>query len=385
MKVTVLIVAAGRGVRAGGVRPKQYRSLAGRAILAHAAAAFVNHPGIHQVRVVIDPDYEPAYRRETKGLALGPFIAGGASRQESVSLGLDALLDDPPDLVLIHDAARPLVDAATIDRVLDALRDAKGASAGLPLTDTLKREQDGAAMYGPDRTGLWRVQTPQGFYYADIVAAHEAAAGAELTDDAAVAERAGIAVRLVPGHEDNFKITFEADIARAERILLMRLADVRTGMGFDVHAFAEGGTLILGGVAVPHSHSLAGHSDADVALHALTDAVLGAIADGDIGRHFPPGDAKWKGKPSDTFLRFAADRVTARGGAIAHLDLTIICEAPKISPHAGLMQARIAAIAGIAPGRVSVKATTTEKLGFTGRREGIAAQAVATVRLPVEG
>ena len=384
MKVAVLIVAAGRGTRIGGDRPKQYRPLAGRAILAHSIAAFRNHQGVHDVRVVVHADDFVAYEAATHGLDLGPPIIGGASRQASVALGLSALAADTPDLVLIHDAARPLVDAGTIDRVLQALEQSRGASAALPLSDTLKREQGGDAVAGPDRTGLWRVQTPQGFHFADILAAHKAAEGAELTDDAAVAERAGISVRLVHGAEDNFKVTYEADIVRAEQILMLRLGDVRTGSGFDTHAFvgASGGTLMLAGVAVPHDHALAGHSDADVALHALTDAVLGALADGDIGRHFPPSDMKWKGQPSDTFLRFAAQRVVQRGGVIAHLDLTIICEAPKISPHAAAMQARIAEIASVDPGRVSVKATTTEKLGFTGRREGIAAQAVATVRLP---
>jgi 2-C-methyl-D-erythritol 4-phosphate cytidylyltransferase/2-C-methyl-D-erythritol 2,4-cyclodiphosphate synthase len=312
----------------------------------------------------------------------GPVI-GGAERQDSVLAGLEALAADPPDLVLIHDAARPLVDAATISRVIDALAEAPGALAASPVTDTLKRGRDGTVDTTVDRAGLWRARTPQGFRYPDILAAHRAARGQKLTDDAAVAEAAGLRVQLVTSNPDNIKVTMPEDLARAERILLADLADVRMATGYDVHRFAAGDHVNLCGIRVPHDAALEGHSDADVALHALTDAVLGAIGAGDIGQHFPPTDARWKGAASDQFLRHALSLVRERGGVVAHLDVTVICERPKIGPHREAMRARVAEIAGLPVERVSVKATTTEGLGFTGRREGIAAQAAATVRLPL--
>jgi 2-C-methyl-D-erythritol 4-phosphate cytidylyltransferase/2-C-methyl-D-erythritol 2,4-cyclodiphosphate synthase len=288
-----------------------------------------------------------------------------------------------PDLVLIHDGARPFLDRPVIDRVLAGLGAHEGAIAALPVRDTVKRG-DGTRIAGTiDRNAMWRAQTPQGFHFKPIVAAHRAAAGAELSDDAAVAECAGMAVALVEGSEDNFKVTTMDDLARAERLLAARCADIRTGQGFDVHAFGPGDQVWLCGVAVPHNHGLVGHSDADVGLHALTDAILGAIGAGDIGMHFPPSDPRWRGAPSHRFLRHAADLVAAAGGSIAHVDVTVICERPKVGPHREAMTSRIAEILGIDRGRVSVKATTTEKLGFTGRGEGIAAQAVATIRLPL--
>jgi 2-C-methyl-D-erythritol 4-phosphate cytidylyltransferase / 2-C-methyl-D-erythritol 2,4-cyclodiphosphate synthase len=286
--------------------------------------------------------------------------------------------------VLIHDGARPLVSAAVIDRALAALDGAPGAIVAMPVSDTLKRANGALHVSDTvDRTALWRAQTPQAFRFADILAAHRgAAAGA--TDDAMLFERAGLAVQLVEGEEENLKITTADDLARAERLLLSRLGDVRVGQGFDVHRFAaDGDGVWLCGIKVPHDRALEGHSDADVALHALTDAVLGAIGDGDIGQHFPPSDLRWKGTPSDRFLRHAAELVTARGGIVAHADVTIICERPKVGPHRAAMVARIAEILRVDASRVSVKATTTEKLGFTGRGEGIAAQAAATVRLPL--
>jgi 2-C-methyl-D-erythritol 4-phosphate cytidylyltransferase/2-C-methyl-D-erythritol 2,4-cyclodiphosphate synthase len=371
-----LIVAAGRGTRAGGELPKQYRMLAGQPVLRHTLRAFAGHGGVARVRAVIHPDDRALYERAAEGLGLLAPVHGGATRQDSVRL----------DLVLIHDGARPLVSSAIIDRTLAALAASAGAIAALPVTDTLKRSRSGA-MGGAaiaatvDRNGLWRAQTPQGFRFAEILAAHRTAAGADLPDDAAVAERAGMAVTLVPGAESNLKITAEEDFARAAA-LLAGMLEVRVGQGFDVHRFGPGGEVRLCGVGVPHSHGLEGHSDADVGLHALTDAILGALGAGDIGQHFPPSDPRWRGADSAVFLRHAAGLVRAAGGSIAHVDVTLICEAPKVGPHRAAMLARLAELLEIAPGRCSVKATTTEGLGFTGRREGIAAQATATLRLP---
>lgn len=381
MSVVVLIVAAGRGQRAGAGLPKQYRRLAGRPVLARTLAAFLGQRRVDRVAVVIHPDDRPLYDEATAGLDLLPPIAGGPTRQDSVRLGLEALADLGPDIVLVHDAARPFVSPELIGRVIDAVP----AIAALPVVDTLKRAEDGKATTGPARDGLWRAQTPQGFAYQPLREAHRAAhGGPELTDDAAVAATAGIAVALVEGDEANFKLTTPDDFRRAEALLINRHPDVRVGQGFDVHALADlpGRPLMLGGIAVPHARALAGHSDADVALHALTDAVLGALAEGDIGQAFPPSDERWRGAASDQFLAFARDRVAARGGVIAHVDLTLICERPRIGPHREAMRTRIADILGVDLDRVAVKATTTEKLGFTGRGEGIAAQAVATVRLP---
>ena len=378
-----LVLAAGRGVRFGGTLPKQYLALGGASVLRHAVTAFATHPRIDGVQVAIRPEDRNEYDRAVAGLDLPPPVPGGAERQDSVRLGLEALATLKPARVLIHDGARPLPDAAMIDRVLDALDRAPAAIPGLPVGDTLKRVADGVITGTVDRNGLWRVQTPQGFHFDAILAAHRAAAGRALTDDAAVAEAAGIAPLIVAGSEDNVKITTTDDLAAAERLIAARLGDIRVGQGFDVHPFGPGDGLMVCGLWVPHSAGVVGHSDADVGLHALTDAMLGAIGAGDIGMHFPPGDPQWKGASSDRFLAHAAALLRARGGGIAALDVTIICERPRVGPHRGAMVERIAAIAGIAPDRVSVKATTTEKLGFTGRGEGIAAQAVATVRLPL--
>jgi 2-C-methyl-D-erythritol 4-phosphate cytidylyltransferase / 2-C-methyl-D-erythritol 2,4-cyclodiphosphate synthase len=378
-----LVVAAGRGTRLGAPLPKQYLPLGGTAVLGHAVRALTEHPAIAAVRVIIHPDDRPHYDAATAGIALLPPVAGGAQRQDSVRNGLLSLSEEAPDMVLIHDGARPFLDRVVIDRVLAGLRDHPGAIAALPIRDTVKRG-DGAHIAATiDRTSLWRAQTPQGFHFAAIVEAHRAAAGAELSDDAAVAERAGLAVALVEGSEDNFKVTTMDDLARAERLLAARCGDVRTGQGFDVHAFGPGDHVWLCGVAVPHVRSLVGHSDADVGLHALTDAVLGALGAGDIGVHFPPADPQWRGAPSHRFARHAADLVAAAGGSIAHVDVTLICEQPKVGPHREAMAARIAEILRIDRRRVSVKATTTEKLGFTGRGAGIAAQAIATIRVPL--
>jgi 2-C-methyl-D-erythritol 4-phosphate cytidylyltransferase/2-C-methyl-D-erythritol 2,4-cyclodiphosphate synthase len=378
-----LVVAAGRGTRLGGPLPKQYLPLAGRKLLRYSLETLVRHPAIAGVRVVLNPDDGAHYRESADGLTLLPPVAGGALRQDSVRLGLESLAADPPDRVLIHDGARPFLDDATIDRVLAALAEAPGAIPALPLRDTVKRARSGAVAETLDRAELWRAQTPQGFHFAPLLAAHRAAAGRDLSDDAAVAEAAGLAVRLVAGSEQNFKVTTAEDLEQAARVIAARQGDIRTGQGFDVHAFGPGDHLWLCGVRIPHERALIGHSDADVGLHALTDALLGALGTGDIGMHFPPSDERWRGAASHRFLRHAADLVAAAGGAVAHADVTVICERPKVGPHRDAMVARIAEILGIDRRRVSVKATTTERLGFTGRGEGIAAQAVATVRLPL--
>ncbi len=379
-----LIVAAGRGHRFGGPMPKQYRTLGGRPLLRYCLAAFARHPDIAAVRTVIHPDDRALYDTAAAGLPkmLEP-VAGGAERQDSVRLGLESLDDRAPETVLIHDAARPFPAQTIIGATLAQLAETQGALVAVPVVDTLKRGAEGRVLGTVDRTGLWRAQTPQGFRYGAILDAHRAAAGQALTDDAAVAEAAGLSVGLVPGSEDNFKVTTEDDLARAER-LLAAATETRTGMGFDVHAFGPGDHVWLCGVKVPHEAGLIGHSDADVGLHAITDAILGAIGAGDIGVHFPPSDPQWKGAGSDAFLRHAADMVEARGGWVVHVDLTLICEAPRLRPHHAVMVARVAEILGLAEQRVSIKATTTERLGFTGRGEGIAGQAVATVRLPFE-
>jgi 2-C-methyl-D-erythritol 4-phosphate cytidylyltransferase / 2-C-methyl-D-erythritol 2,4-cyclodiphosphate synthase len=377
-----LVVAAGRGTRLGGETPKQYLPLGPKPLLRHSLETLAAHRAIDRVRVVFNPEDRARYEAAAAGLDLLPPVAGGAARQDSVRLGLESLAELAPQRVLIHDAARPFLDGAIIDRVVAALDEAPGAIPALPLRDTVKRGIDGNVAATLDRAELWRAQTPQAFRYAEIMAAHRAAAGLDLSDDAAVAERAGLAVKLVAGTEANFKITTETDLREAERRLSAMLGDVRTGQGFDVHAFGPGDHLWLCGVKVPHDHGLIGHSDADAGLHALTDAILGAIGDGDIGVHFPPSDPQWRGAASDQFLRHAADKVRAKGGAVSHVDVTIICERPKVGPHRAAMVQRLAQILGIDASRVSVKATTTEQLGFTGRGEGLAAQAVATVRLP---
>lgn len=373
-----LIVAAGRGHRAGGGLPKQYRSLGGIAVLRRTVETFLAHPRVDTVQVVIHPDDRGLYDAAVSGLRLPAPVPGGSSRQESVRLGLDAV---EGERVLIHDAARPFVSHDVIDRVLDALDRDEGAVPALAVSDSLRR--GGSHIDGEvERDGLFRVQTPQGFRLAAIRAAHRAAV-AEATDDAAVLREAGGRVALVEGDERNMKLTTADDFARAEAMIAAAMTS-RTGMGYDVHRFGPGDHVWLCGIRVPHGHGLVGHSDADVGLHALTDAILGAIGDGDIGQHFPPSDPQWKGAASDRFLAHAAGLVAARGGRIDHVDVTIIAERPKVGPHRDAMRQRIADILRLPLRVVSVKATTTEGLGFTGRGEGIAAQAVATVRLPEE-
>lgn len=379
-RTVVLIVAAGRGRRFGGALPKQYAPLGGETVLYRTVQAFLAHPGIAAVRVAIHPDDTDLYQAATAGLDLLAPVLGGATRQDSVRLGLESLHGLDFAQVLIHDAARPFVDAAVIDGVLDALTHHAGALPALAVADTLKRAQNGEISDTVSREALWRAQTPQAFVFADILAAHQRFQGEQLTDDAQLFERAGLKVAITPGHEDNFKITTEEDLMRAERLLNLD-AETRTGTGFDAHRFEAGDHVTLCGVKIPFAQGLKGHSDADVALHAMTDALLGAIGQGDIGQHFPPSDVQWKGAASDRFLAHAANLVRAQSGTIVNVDVTIICEAPRVSPHKDAMRARIAEILGIAVGRVSVKGTTTEGMGFTGRGEGIAAQALATVAL----
>ncbi len=381
-----LVVAAGRGHRFGAELPKQFLPLAGKPVLRHALEAFAAHPAIADVQAVIHPDDRDLYEDAAAGLDLRPPANGGATRQDSVRLGLEALADMAPQRVLIHDAARPFVSGEIIDRVLAGLDGHPGIIPAVPVADTLKRVEGGAISGTVDRAGLWRAQTPQGFRYADIMAAHADLAGRELTDDAALLEAAGLAVGVVEGEERNFKITSKDDMERAEGLLAGGRRETRCGTGFDVHRFGPpvpgGLTIQLCGVAVPHDRALLGHSDADVGLHAITDAILGALGQGDIGSHFPPSDPQWKGADSAVFLRSAGELAAARGGRIVHLDVTLICEAPKVGPRREAMVARIAEILELDPGRVSVKATTSEGLGFTGRREGIAAQATASLDLP---
>ena len=381
--VYALVVAAGQGSRFGGPLPKQYLPLAGASVLRHAVSALAGHPRIADVLVVIRPEDWALFARSVAGVRVLPPVAGGPTRQDSARLGLEALARRRPDRVLIHDGARPFADRALVNRIIDGLDRAAAAIPCLPLSDTIKRAEGGVIRETIDRSALWRAQTPQGFHFEAIFAAHRAAVGRTLTDDAAVAEAAGLTPLLVGGSEDNLKITTAQDLVIAERLIAARLGEVRVGQGFDVHPFAPGDHVWICGVKVPHGMSLAGHSDADVGLHALTDAVLGAIGAGDIGMHFPPSDQRWRGAASDQFLRRVADLVRAQGGIVAAVDVTIICERPKIAPYRGAMVERVASILCLAPSRVSVKATTTEKLGFTGRAEGIAAQAVATVRLPL--
>jgi 2-C-methyl-D-erythritol 4-phosphate cytidylyltransferase / 2-C-methyl-D-erythritol 2,4-cyclodiphosphate synthase len=387
-----LIVAAGQGRRAGVATPKQYVAIGGQTVLARTLSAFLAHPAIDLVVVAI-ADADRALYEQAAPLGMGqhgqrkllPAVIGGATRQRSVLNGLRGLQQHAPAQVLIHDGARPFVTSDVIQRVLDALARAPAAIAALPVADTLKRAgPEGRVAATIDRAGLWRAQTPQGFRYDAILAAHEAAAGAgreDLTDDAAVAEWAGLAVELVRGSEANVKLTTAEDMARAALLTQAPTAvtDVRTGQGFDVHRFTAGDHVWLCGLRIPHTQALEGHSDADVGLHALTDALLGAIGDGDIGQHFPPSDPRWRGAASHLFLADAGRRVGERGGTISNVDVTLLCEAPKIAPHRDAMRKRIAEILAIDAARVGVKATTTEGLGFTGRREGIAALATATV------
>lgn len=380
--VAALIVAAGSGVRAGSGLPKQYRDVAGRPVLRRAVEAFLANPQIAVVQVVVNTEHEEAYRTALAGLDLPQACSGGTTRQESVRFGLDALRARDPQFVLIHDGARPFVSAALMGRVIQKLASgAKAVLPALPISDSLKRRDASDNWIAIPREQIYRAQTPQGFLFEAIYAAHRRFAETDVTDDIALAELAGMAVAAVAGEEENLKITTQSDFEMAERILASAM-ETRTGYGFDVHRFVPGDHIWLCGVRIPHEQGLEGHSDADAGLHALTDAILGGLAAGDIGQHFPPSDEKWRGAPSRVFLEHAAKLVRDAGGDIVHCDVTLICEAPKIGPRREVLRAAIAEILKIEALRVSVKATTTEGLGFTGRGEGLTAQAVATIRLP---
>jgi 2-C-methyl-D-erythritol 4-phosphate cytidylyltransferase/2-C-methyl-D-erythritol 2,4-cyclodiphosphate synthase len=376
-RTAALIVAAGRGERVGGPVPKQYLPLLGKPMLRWTVEAFLGR--VDTVQLVIGPDDEAAYREAMHGLDLPHPVAGGATRQHSVMHGLEVLAHRKPDFVLIHDAARPLVSRETIDGVVAALAIGAGAAVPLlPVADTLRKLEGGDWITVP-RDGLMRAQTPQGFRFETILKAHRDNKTLALTDDMALAELAGIDIVVVPGEETNLKVTSAKDILMAEQLLAARLGETRTGFGYDVHRFTDGDHIWLCGLKIAHDHALEGHSDADAGLHALTDAILGTIGAGDIGMHFPPTDERWRGAPSWKVLDHAASLVREKGGAIVHCDVTLICERPKIGPHREAMRAKIAEILHIDIERVSVKATTTEGMGFTGRREGLAAQAVASV------
>jgi 2-C-methyl-D-erythritol 4-phosphate cytidylyltransferase/2-C-methyl-D-erythritol 2,4-cyclodiphosphate synthase len=375
MRIASILVAAGSGSRFGAETPKQFLPLAGQPVIRHAANALSAH-----VTLLQPVGDAAAIDAALQGIPHLPTVPGGATRQDSVRAGLTALEPHAPDIVLVHDAARPFIPAGTIEALIKALDQAKGAIPAVPVADTLKRVASGIIQQTVPRDGLYRAQTPQGFHFQTLLKAHRSGLiGA--TDDASLLEAAGIPVKIVPGSDDNIKLTYPGDKIRLEAIMTPPLYP-RTGTGFDVHALADNRPMILCGVTIPHNQGLAGHSDADVGIHALCDAIYGALAEGDIGRHFPPSENIWKDADSARFLKHAAERIAARGGRLANADVTLICERPKIAPHAAAMMTRLAKILGVDVGRISVKATTTEKLGFTGRGEGIAAQAVATVLLP---
>jgi 2-C-methyl-D-erythritol 4-phosphate cytidylyltransferase/2-C-methyl-D-erythritol 2,4-cyclodiphosphate synthase len=394
MSVAALIVAAGRGSRAGEGIPKQYRLLQGKPVLAHTLGSFLAHPTIERVVAVIHRDDRYLYEASLKALPadllskLLPCAHGGETRQDSVRHGLEALAASAPDIVLVHDGARPFAGAGLIDRAVDAAGRWGAAVPGISVTDTIKVIGERSEVIStPDRASLRAVQTPQSFRFLLLLDAHRQAAASNLrsfTDDGALTEWAGQPVHVFEGEPGNIKLTHPADFQEAERRLkgLSMTYVTRLGTGFDVHAFGEGDHVWLGGIKVPHDRGVVAHSDGDVILHALTDAVLGALADGDIGTHFPPSDPQWRGASSDRFLAHAVDLVRERGGLLDHLDTTLLCEKPRLGPHREAMRQRIAGIAGLRVDQVSLKATTTEKLGFTGRSEGIAAQAAATIRLP---
>jgi 2-C-methyl-D-erythritol 4-phosphate cytidylyltransferase/2-C-methyl-D-erythritol 2,4-cyclodiphosphate synthase len=387
--VATVVVAGGRGLRAGGGLPKQYKELAGVSVIRKSLAVFAHHPEVALVQPVIHRDDAELCASALTGMQLLAPVFGGATRQQSVHAGLEALAGHGPDVVLVHDAARPFASAQLVSRAIASARRDGAAIPGLAVTDTVKAvDPEGRVRETLDRGRLRTIQTPQAFGFAALLDAHrkaKAAGRGDFTDDAALAEWAGMSVSVFEGEASNTKLTTAEDFVAAEAKAFAALGDVRTGSGYDVHVFGDGDHVTLGGVRIPHTQGLSGHSDADVALHALVDAILGALADGDIGAHFPPSDPQWRGASSDRFLKFAVERVRARGGRIAHLDITIVCEAPRIGPYRDAMRARIAEIAGVGAERVAVKATTSEKLGFIGRAEGMVAYATATVRLPWDG
>jgi 2-C-methyl-D-erythritol 4-phosphate cytidylyltransferase / 2-C-methyl-D-erythritol 2,4-cyclodiphosphate synthase len=385
-RTAAIVVAAGRGLRAGAGGPKQYRSIGGQTVIFRAMEAFCTHPQVLAVQPVLNPDDTAMFNAAVASLRHAPPTAGGATRQASVHAGLEALASEKPDIVLIHDAARPFVSRGVISRAIEAVSRTGAAIPTIAVAETIKLvDASGAVEATPERARLRVAQTPQVFRYDVILEAHRRAAREgrfDFTDDAALAEWAGLTVATFEGDVANMKLTTPEDFVREEARLASQLGDIRTGTGYDVHAFGDGDHVMICGVRVPHTKGFLAHSDGDVGLHALVDAILGALADGDIGSHFPPSDPQWKGAASHQFLKYAVDRVTARGGRIANLEVTLICERPKIGPLRDSMRARIAEISGVDISRVAVKATTSERLGFTGREEGIAATASATIRLP---
>ena len=374
-RIAVLLVSAGTGSRFGAATPKQYLTAAGRPVIRHAAEAFARAGLLIQPVGAAEP-----IEQALAGIGHLPVVPGGATRQDSVRAGLEALVPHAPDIVMVHDAARPVIPPGTIAALLEALQTRQGAIPAVPVADTLKRGTDGVIAGTVSRDGLFRAQTPQAFAFALLLDLHRKA-GPGATDDASILEAAGHDVALVAGHEDNIKLTYPEDMQRLERILAPTLMP-RVGTGYDVHVLVPDRKLFLCGVEVPHERGLSGHSDADVGIHALCDALYGAMAEGDIGRHFPPSEAQWKDADSARFLLHAAGLVAAKGGRIVNVDVTLICERPKITPHAPAMIARLADLMGVEMHRVSVKATTTERLGFTGRMEGIAAQAAVMLLMP---
>jgi 2-C-methyl-D-erythritol 4-phosphate cytidylyltransferase / 2-C-methyl-D-erythritol 2,4-cyclodiphosphate synthase len=391
MTVVAVIVAGGSGLRAGGGLPKQYQLVAGKPVIRWTLEAFLAHPLVSKVQTVIGQGHESLFAAATEGLTnlLAPVVGGG-SRQDSCRAGIEACAALSPEKVLIHDAARPFLSAQLISNVITELDHAPAVIPGLPVADTMKFAPSGVIERTVDRASLWFVQTPQGFQYHTILSAHRKALAegqTQFTDDAAVAEFAGLKVQIIAGEQKNRKLTTAHDIVEADREHAMRklenLPDVRMGQGIDFHVFEKGDHVTLCGLKVPHTHRLKGHSDADVALHALTDAILGAIGEADIGQHFPPTDKQWKGAPSSIFIAKAMALLAARGGMLAHVDLTILAEAPRIGPHLAAMKASLGDMLGLTQDRIAIKATTTEKMGAIGRREGMSASAVATVRLPL--
>jgi 2-C-methyl-D-erythritol 4-phosphate cytidylyltransferase / 2-C-methyl-D-erythritol 2,4-cyclodiphosphate synthase len=391
MSVVAVIVAGGSGLRAGGGLPKQYQLVGGKPVIRWTLEAFLAHPMISRVQTVIGIGHEALFAEATQGLtALLAPVAGGGSRQDSCRAGIEACAEYGPSKILIHDAARPFLSPDLISNVINELDHAPAVIPGLPVADTMKYAPSGMIERTVDRASLWFVQTPQGFRYDEILAAHRQAlvdGKTSFTDDAAVAEYAGMKVQIVAGEQKNRKLTTSHDILEADREHSLsrfeHLPDVRIGQGIDFHVFEKGTHVILCGVKIPHTHKLRGHSDADVALHAVTDAILGSIGEADIGQHFPPTDKQWKGAPSSIFVAKALELLKARGGMLAHIDITILAEAPRVGPHLSEMKACLSAMLGLSEDRIGIKATTTEKMGAIGRREGMSASAVATVRLPL--
>jgi len=390
MTVAAVIVAGGSGLRAGGAKPKQYHLIGGKPVIRWTLEAFLSHPHVDHVQPVIGEGHEELFRQATEGLALPKPVTGGANRQDSCRLGIEACVAHAPGKILIHDAARPFISAGVISAVIAELDHAEAVIPGLPVADTMKFAPDGFIEKTVDRGSMWFVQTPQGFSFERILAAHRRAARegqGGFTDDAAVAEFDGIPVKIVAGDQHNRKLTTSIDVIAADRELSARLfaerPDIRTGQGIDFHVFEAGDHVTLCGVAIPHTQKLKGHSDADVAMHALTDAILGALGERDIGHFFPPSDPQWKGAASSIFLAKASELLQARRGIISNIDLTILAELPRIGPHITAMKERLASLLALDPARIAIKATTTETMGAIGRKEGMAAFATATVRLPL--